>query len=67
MFGVVTRHAGDREIPEFQRTYFEAKDVSGRASAPIEDAINTIAARHTRGTGGGCWRWSPRPPRPPQV
>ena len=43
MFGVVTRHAGDREIPEFQRTYFEAKDVSGRASAPIEDAINTIA------------------------
>jgi hypothetical protein len=43
MLGIVTRHAGDRGIPEFQRTYFEAKDVSGRASAPIDDAINTIA------------------------
>jgi hypothetical protein len=53
MLGIVTRHAGDRAIPEFQRTYFEAKDVSGRASAPIEDAINTISCFGDNATAMG--------------
>jgi hypothetical protein len=53
MLGLVTRHAGDRGIPEFQRTYFEAKDVSGRASAPIAEAINTIACFGDNATAVG--------------
>ena len=53
MLGIVTRHAGDRAIPEFQHTYFEAKDVSGRASAPIEDAINTISCFGDNATAMG--------------
>jgi hypothetical protein len=53
MLGIVTRHAGDRGIPEFQTTYFEAKDVSGRASAPIEGAVNTIACFGDNATAMG--------------
>jgi hypothetical protein len=43
MYGVVTRNAGETDWPEFERAYFEAKDVSGRATEPQADAVNMVS------------------------
>ena len=43
MFGVMTRHAEELEWSEFDRRFYEVKDVSGRASDPEERAVNAIS------------------------
>jgi hypothetical protein len=43
MFGVMTRHEEELEWSEFDRRFYEAKDVSGRASEPVENAVNAIS------------------------
>ena len=43
MFGVMTRHAEELDSPEFDRRFYEVKDVSGRAEEPVENAVNTIS------------------------
>jgi hypothetical protein len=43
MFGVMTRHEEELEWSEFDRRFYEAKDVSGRASEPVEKAVNAIS------------------------
>jgi hypothetical protein len=43
MFGVVTRNAEECSWPEFDLAFYEYKQVSGRATEPIPDAINMIS------------------------
>jgi hypothetical protein len=43
MFGVMTRHEEELEWSEFDRRFYEVKDVSGRASEPVENAVNAIS------------------------
>jgi hypothetical protein len=42
-YGVVTRNAEETEWTEFDRAFYEVKDVSGRASDPLEDAVNMVS------------------------
>jgi hypothetical protein len=42
-YGVVTRNAEETEWSEFDRAFFEAKDVSGRASDPVSTAVNMVS------------------------
>ena len=44
MYGVVTRNEEEATWPEFDRAFFEMKDVTGRANEPIADAVNMISA-----------------------
>jgi hypothetical protein len=43
MFGVLTRHTEELETSEFDRRFYEMKDVSGRESDPDEKAVNAIS------------------------
>lgn len=43
MYGAVTRNAEEVEWPEFDRAFFEVKDVTGRAAEPVPGAINLVA------------------------
>ena len=43
MYGVVTRNAPELEWSEFDRAFFEAKDVSGRAADPEAEAVNMVS------------------------
>jgi hypothetical protein len=43
VYGVVTRNAEEVEWPEFDRGFFEVKDVTGRAVDPIEGAVNMVS------------------------
>jgi hypothetical protein len=43
MFGVMTRHEEELEYSEFDRRFYEAKDVSGRSSEPVGNAVNAIS------------------------
>ncbi len=43
MYGVVTRNAEDLEWPEFDRGFYEVKDVSGRQEEPLESAVNMVS------------------------
>ncbi|WP_336359601.1 hypothetical protein [Haladaptatus sp. ZSTT2] len=43
MFGVVTRNASEVELTEFDRGFYEVKDVTGRAAAPLPNAINMVS------------------------
>ncbi|MEF8780618.1 MAG: hypothetical protein V5A46_08055 [Haloferacaceae archaeon] len=43
MYGVVTRNEEEIDWPEFDRGFYEVKDVSGRASEPIPDAVNMVS------------------------
>jgi hypothetical protein len=43
MYGVVTRHAGELDWPEFDRAFYEVKDASGRATDPVAAAANAVA------------------------
>ena len=43
MFGVVTRNESEAEWPEFDRQFFEVKEVSGRTNEPIEGAVSMIS------------------------
>lgn len=43
MYGVVTRNAEDVEGGEFDVGFYEVKDVTGRASAPLPNAVNMVS------------------------
>jgi hypothetical protein len=43
MYGVVTRNAEELEYPEFDRAFHEVKDVSGRSSEPLADAVSMVS------------------------
>lgn len=44
MFGVVTREADELEWEEFDRAFYEVKDVTGRHTDPASNAVNMISA-----------------------
>ncbi|WP_135302427.1 hypothetical protein [Haloarcula amylovorans] len=43
MYGVVTRNEEETRWSEFDRAFYEVKDVTGRAVEPIEDAVNMVS------------------------
>jgi len=43
MFGVVTRNEPEVSWPEFDLACYEMKDVTGRATEPVADAVNMIS------------------------
>lgn len=43
MYGVVTRNAEEVTWPEFDRGFYEVKDVSGRITDPISNAVNMVS------------------------
>ena len=43
MFGVVTRNAEEARWPEFDRAFYEVKDVTGRSADPIDDAVSMVS------------------------
>ncbi len=43
MYGVVTRNEPELGWPEFDRSFYEIKDVTGRATEPATGATNTIS------------------------
>ncbi|SDY09117.1 hypothetical protein [Halopenitus persicus] len=43
MYGVVTRNADDVTIGEFDRGFYEVKDVTGRAAEPVANAVNMVS------------------------
>ena len=43
MYGVVTRNVPEVEWPEFDRAFYEVKDVTGRPADPIDDAVNMVS------------------------
>ncbi len=43
MYGVVTRNAEEVRWPEFDRGFYEVKDVTGRSAEPIEDGVNMVS------------------------
>ena len=42
-YGVVTRNAEEVEWSEFDRGFYEVKDVTGRSAEPLETAVNTVS------------------------
>ncbi|RDI72975.1 hypothetical protein [Halopelagius longus] len=43
MYGVVTRNAEEVEGDVFDRGFYEVKDVTGRASSPLPNAVNMVS------------------------
>lgn len=43
MYGVVTRNVEEMEWSAFDRAFYEVKDVTGKAAAPIEGAVNLLS------------------------
>jgi len=43
MYGVVTRNEEETEWSEFDRAFYEVKDVTGRAAEPIAGAVNMVS------------------------
>lgn len=43
MYGVVTRNEEELAWEEFDRGFYEVKDVTGRAAEPLPDAVNMIS------------------------
>jgi hypothetical protein len=43
MYGVVTRNAEEIEWPEFDRGFYEVKDVTGRHAEPLSNAVNMVS------------------------
>ena len=43
MYGVVTRNEEEVDWPEFDRGFYEVKDVTGRAAEPLSNAVNMIS------------------------
>ncbi|MCG1003426.1 MULTISPECIES: hypothetical protein [Halobacterium] len=52
MYGVVTRNAEEIEWPEFDRTFYEVKDVTGRHTDPLEDAVSMVSCFGDNATAG---------------
>ncbi|WP_435125090.1 hypothetical protein [Halobaculum sp. D14] len=42
-YGVVTRNAEEVGWPEFDRGFYEVKDVTGRSAEPLEDAVSMVS------------------------
>ncbi|MFC7069026.1 hypothetical protein [Halobaculum lipolyticum] len=42
-YGVVTRNAEEVEWPEFDRGFYEVKDVTGRSAEPLATAVNMVS------------------------
>jgi hypothetical protein len=43
MYGVVTRNEEETEWPDFDRSFYEVKDVSGRSAEPTAGAVSMIS------------------------
>ena len=43
MYGVVTRNEGELAWSEFDRGFYEVKDVTGRAAEPVGEGVNMIS------------------------
>ncbi|SDM72367.1 hypothetical protein SAMN04487949_2405 [Halogranum gelatinilyticum] len=43
MYGVVTRNAPEVDWPDFDMGFYEVKDVTGRAAAPLPNAVNMVS------------------------
>lgn len=43
MYGAVTRNAEESDWREFERVFYEVKDVTGRAAEPVEGAANLVS------------------------
>jgi hypothetical protein len=43
MYGVVTRNEEEARWPEFDRAFYEVKDVSGRSADPITGAVSMVS------------------------
>jgi hypothetical protein len=43
MYGVVTRNEEETRWPEFDRAFYEVKDVTGRSADPIADAVSMVS------------------------
>ena len=43
MYGVVTRNAEEVEMEPFDVAFYEVKDVTGRAAAPLPNAVNMVS------------------------
>ena len=43
MYGVVTRNAEEVDWAEFDVGFYEVKDVTGRAAAPLSNAVNMVS------------------------
>ena len=43
MYGVVTRNEEEARWPDFDRAFFEVKDVSGRSAEPTEAAVSMVS------------------------
>ena len=53
MYGVVTRNEPEVSWPEFDRAFYEMKDVTGRAAEPVTGAVNMISAFGDNAAVGG--------------
>ncbi|MGB9965494.1 hypothetical protein [Halobacterium sp. CBA1126] len=52
MYGVVTRNAEEVEWPEFDRAFYEVKDVTGRHTDPVEGAVSMVSCFGDNATAG---------------
>ena len=52
MYGVVTRNAEELDWPEFERGFYEVKDVTGRHVDPLENAVNMVSCFGDNATAG---------------
>jgi len=43
MYGVVTRNEEELEWAEFDASFYEVKDVTGRSAEPVADAVNMVS------------------------
>ncbi|MFC7165525.1 hypothetical protein [Halospeciosus flavus] len=43
MYGVVTRNAEELDWPEFDRGFYEVKDVTGRHEDPVDGGVNMVS------------------------
>jgi hypothetical protein len=43
MYGVVTRNVEEAEWPEFDRGFYEVKDVTGKAAEPLAGVVNVVS------------------------
>ena len=43
MYDVVTRNEEETRWPEFDRAFFEVKDVTGRSAEPVEEAVSMVS------------------------
>lgn len=52
MYGVVTRNAEELDWPEFDRGFYEVKDVTGRHEDPVPNAVNMVSCHGDSATAG---------------